>query len=177
VICKQQFAETLDKAVMPGMQGGPLMHSIAAKAVGFLEALQPEFATYQRQVIVNAQAMAAEFVHLGYRIVAGGTDNHLFIVDLRSKNVTGRQAEVALEKAGITVSRSCIPFDPQKPWITSGIRIGTPAITTRGMGVQECIEMVHLIDEVILRHTDEAFLSAMRQRAKLFCLKYPINLL
>lgn len=174
VLCKQEHGEKLDKAIMPGMQGGPLMHTIAAKAVAFHEALQPEFTDYQKQVIINAQAMAKEFTNLGYRIVAGGTDNHLFIVDLRAKNVTGRDAEVALEKAGITISRSCIPFDPQKPWITSGIRVGTPAITTRGMGIAESIEIVHLIDEVITHHTDEAFLNRMRGQVKTFCQRFPI---
>ncbi len=174
VMCKQEHGEKLDKAIMPGMQGGPLMHTIAAKAVAFYEALQPQFIEYQKQVIINAQAMAHEFERLGYRIVAGGTDNHLFILDLRSKNVTGREAEAALEKAGITVSRSCIPFDPQKPWITSGIRIGTPAITTRGMGLQESVEIVHLIDEVIIHHTDEGFLNRMREQVETFCRKFPI---
>lgn len=175
VLCKQQFAENLDKAVMPGMQGGPLMHTIAAKAVAFHEALQPEFVTYQKQVIANARAMAQEFSELGYRIVAGGTDNHLFIVDLRSKNVTGREIEGALEKAGITVSRSCIPFDPQKPWITSGIRIGTPAITTRGMRETETRGIVHMIDEIVAHHTDEAFLKRMQDEVAKLCNNFPIN--
>jgi glycine hydroxymethyltransferase len=153
IMCSQELAEIIDKAIMPGLQGGPLMHVIAAKAVAFHEALQPEFVEYQAQVIRNAQAMAHEFTNLNYRIVAGGTDNHLFIVDLSNKKITGRQAEVALEKAGITVSRSCIPFDTQKPWITSGIRIGTPAITTRGIKEEQARKIVHLIDEVIQHHS------------------------
>lgn len=174
VMCKKEFGELLDKAIMPGMQGGPLMHAIAAKAVAFHEALQPEFADYQKQVIKNAQATCAAFIALGYRMVAGGTDNHLCIVDLRAKNITGRQAEVALEKAGITVSRSCIPFDTQKPWITSGIRIGTPAITTRGMGIKEVSTIVHMIDQVITNHTDEGFLQRIKQQAKELCEQFPI---
>ena len=174
IMCSQELAETIDKAIMPGLQGGPLMHTIAAKAVAFHEALQPEFTDYQAQVIRNAQAMAQEFANLGYRIVAGGTDNHLFIVDLTTKNITGRQAEAALEKAGITVSRSCIPFDTQKPWVTSGIRIGTPAITTRGMGIEQARAIVHLIDQVVMHHTDEALLHRTKEQAELLCQLYPI---
>lgn len=173
-LCTQNLAEKLDKAIMPGTQGGPFMHIIAAKAVAFHLAQQPSFATYQQQVIRNAQTMAEEFVSLGYRIVAGGTDNHLFIVDLRSKNITGRTAETTLEKAGITVSRSCIPFDPEKPWITSGIRIGTPAITTRGMNEQTCKEIVHLIDEALQNHDDEDTLRSIRSAIKTIATKHPV---
>ncbi len=175
VMCKQQFAELLDKSIMPGMQGGPLMHTIAAKGVAFYEALQPEFAHYQQAVIDNAQHMARAFKDLSYRIVADGTDNHLFIVDLQNKNITGRLAEVALEKAGITVSRSCIPYDTQKPWITSGIRIGTPAITTRGMGFEQMEQIVNLIDQVITHHTDDAFLERIKQQAQELCEQFPIH--
>jgi glycine hydroxymethyltransferase len=151
---------------MPGMQGGPLMNTIAAKAVAFHEALQPDFATYQQQIIKNAQAIAEELQSLGYRIVTGGTDNHLFVVDLRSHNITGRKAEIALEKAGITVTRSCIPFDPEKPWITSGIRIGTPAVTTRGIKEKVCREIAHLIDEVIKHHENDVILNAIKIKVK-----------
>ncbi|TET06867.1 serine hydroxymethyltransferase [Candidatus Dependentiae bacterium] len=171
-MCKNSYAADLDKAVMPGIQGGPFMHVIAAKAVCFLEALQPSFKEYQQQIIANAKAMAHAFQDLGYRIVSGGTDNHLFIVDVRSKNITGRQAEHALEKAGITVSRSCIPFDSQKPWVTSGIRIGTPAITTRGMKEKEVIEIAQLIDDVLAYAEDEKYLEKIRRKILDFCKRY-----
>jgi len=149
IMCKKEHAERIDRAIIPGMQGGPFMHTIAAKAVAFHEALQPEFVAYQKQVIANARAMAHEFKALGYRIVSGGTDNHLCVVDLRDKNITGRDAELLLEQHDITVSRSCIPFDPAKPWITSGIRIGTPAITTRGATEERAVQIVRRIDELI----------------------------
>ena len=175
VMCKQSHAEALDRAIMPGSQGGPFMHIIAAKAVAFQEALQPDFTQYQKQVIINAQTFAKSMQTMGYRIVAGGTDNHLFIVDLRNKNINGRAAETALEKAGITVSRSCIPNDPQKPWITSGIRIGTPAITTRGIiKGEEIQEISQLIDDVIKNHENEMLLKTIKEQVNIFCGKYPI---
>ncbi len=175
VMCKQTHAEALDRAIMPGSQGGPFMQVIAAKAVAFQEASQPDFARYQKQVIANAQNFAQSLQTMGYRIVAGGTDNHLFMVDLRSKNITGRAAETALEKAGINVSRSCIPNDPQKPWITSGIRIGTPAITTRGITKKEEIqEIAQLIDDVVRNHENEMLLKTIKEQVEIFCGKYPI---
>lgn len=174
IMANTEWAERIDRSIMPGFQGGPLMHTIAAKAVAFFEALQPSFILYQKQIMTNARAMVAAFKALGYRIVAGGTDNHLFVVDLRSKNITGRQAEVALEKAGIATSRSCIPFDPQKPWITSGIRIGTPAVTTRGMKEAEVTSIVHLIDEVLRNHTDDATLSLVRTQVQALCETFPM---
>lgn len=174
VMCKKEFAEKIDRSIMPGLQGGPLMHVIAAKAVAFHEALQPAFTTYQSQILANAQAMTKAFTNLDYDIVTGGTDNHLFVLDLRSKNITGLQAERALEQAGITVTRSCIPFDPQKPWITSGIRIGTPAITTRGMQAAQATDIVQLIDTVINHHDNPAVLKAVRQKAESLCGLYPI---
>ena len=149
IMCKNQHKELIDRAIMPGTQGGPFMHSIAAKAVAFKLALEPEFKLYQAQVIKNAQAMASAFMQLGYRIVSGGTDTHLFVVDLQSHQITGRSAELLLEQAGITVSRSCIPFDTQKPWITSGIRIGTPAITTQGYTEQQAQALVPLIHNIL----------------------------
>ncbi len=149
IMCKAKHAEKIDRAIMPGTQGGPFMHTIAAKAVCFYEAMQPSFITYQKQVIKNAQAMAKVFADLGYRIVSGGTDNHLFIVDLSSKNITGLEAEQRLADNGINVSRSCIPFDTQKPWITSGIRIGTPAITTRGYKETDAQQLVERIDHIL----------------------------
>ena len=174
ILCKEALAQAVDKAIMPGTQGGPFMQAIAAKAVAFHEALQPDFAEYQKQIILNAQAMAHAFKNLGYRLVAGGTDNHLFIIDLSNKNITGRHAEAALEKAGITVSRSCIPFDQQKPWITSGIRIGTPAITTRGMKEKEMLSIVALIDEVIKNASDESKLQLVNEKSKQLCSQFPI---
>lgn len=174
VMCAAEHAQALDRAIMPGTQGGPFMHVIAAKAAAFGEALQPDFKTYQQHVIKNAQAMAHTLQELGYRIVAGGTDNHLFIVDLRSKNITGRAAELALEKANITASRSGIPFDPEKPWITSGIRLGTPAITTRGMQEKEAQQIAHLINEVVMHHTDESKLAAIGKQVTALCKQYPV---
>ncbi len=179
-LCKKEHADILDRAIMPGSQGGPFMHVIAAKAVAFQEALQPDFTTYQKQVIANAQTMAAAFNAMNYQIITGGTDNHLFILDLRNKNITGRAAEAALEKAGITASRSCIPNDPQKPWITSGIRLGTPALTTRltrnnAVSKKEEIQQIaQLIDEAIKNHENEMPLKTIGEQVQLFCRKYPI---
>lgn len=174
VLSTQEWADKIDKAIMPGTQGGPLMHTIAAKAVAFQEALQPNFVAYQKQIVKNAQQMVKTFKELGYRVVADGTDNHLFILDLRSKNITGRSAEQALEKAGIAVSRSCIPFDPEKPWITSGIRIGTPAVTTRGMQEADMIAIAHIIDEVISHHTNDATLASIKKESAILCAQFPI---
>lgn len=175
VMSRQKHAEILDRAIMPGSQGGPFMQVIAAKAVAFQEALQPDFKTYQAQVIKNAQIFAQTMKDMGYRIVTGGTDNHLFIVDLRSKNVTGKEAEAALEKAGITISRSCIPNDPQKPWITSGIRIGSPAITTRGIAKKEEIEQIaQLINDIIMNHTNDMLIKSIKEQISIFCSKYPV---
>ncbi|HLW72524.1 MAG TPA: serine hydroxymethyltransferase [Candidatus Babeliales bacterium] len=174
IMTSAAYGAKIDRAIMPGMQGGPLMNTIAAKAVAFHEALQPSFITYQKQIIANAKSMADELITLGYRIVAGGTDNHLFIVDLRSKGVTGLKAEIALEKAGITVTRSCIPFDPEKPWITSGIRLGTPAITTRGMQVEIVRQIAHLIDDVIRHHDNDVVLAAIKIKVRVICAGFPI---
>ncbi len=149
IMAKKEHELSLNRSLMPGLQGGPSMHIIAAKAIAFYEALDQSFYEYQVQVIKNAQAMADTFSLLGYRIVTGKTDNHMFVLDLRSKNITGYEAQLCLEEVGITVSRSSIPFDTQKPWITSGIRIGTPAITTRGLRESDAIELVYFIDDVI----------------------------
>ncbi len=174
LLTRTVYQEKLDKAVLPGIQGGPLMHVIAAKAAAFKLAQEPEFKVYQQRTIINAQTMARCFQEKGYRIVAGGTDNHLFIVDLRSKGLKGLEAQNFLASAGITVSRSCIPFDPEKPWITSGIRIGTPAITTRGMGDQEVCTIVEWIDE-LLSHADTSKRAiAIAQEVKKLCQSFPI---
>ncbi len=163
IMCKQVHAQAVDRAIMPGLQGGPFMNSIAAKAVAFHEVLQPEFITYQKQVIKNAQAMVKACNEHGFDVVTGGTDNHMFIIDLRLKKITGRMAESALAQAGISVSRSCIPNDPEKPWITSGIRIGTPAITTRGMLESQAHQIMHLINEVLLNALVPEKLLAMKK--------------
>ena len=176
IMSSAEHALKIDRAIMPGMQGGPLMNTIAAKAVAFHEALQPSFTMYQQQIIANAKMLATALQSLGYRIVAGGTDNHLFIVDLTSKNITGLQADNALEKAGINVTRSCIPFDTQKPWVTSGIRIGSPAVTTRGMTEEEMVAIAHFIDEAVMHHHNDAVLSAIKGKVRTMCAQFPINL-
>ncbi len=174
VLAKDQYKEAVDRAIMPGTQGGPLMHVIAAKAVCFKLALEPEFKKYQQQIIKNSKKLVELFKNLNYRIVAGGTDNHLFILDLRNKNITGRAAEVTLEKAGISVSRSCIPFDPEKPWVTSGIRIGTPAVTTRGMKEDDMATIAHFINDAITHHTDDSYLKKTKEAVHTFCKQFPI---
>jgi glycine hydroxymethyltransferase len=145
VLCTEKWAQPIDKAVFPGIQGGPLMHTIAAKAVSFREALQPDFKTYQARVIENARAMAQAFSKAGLRLVAGGTDTHLMLVDVSVKGLTGKAVEAYLDEIGITVNKNAIPFDQQKPFVTSGIRIGTPAITSRGLGVDDCVEVARII--------------------------------
>lgn len=174
IMCKAEYASMIDKTIIPGCQGGPLMNTIAAKAVAFAEALQPDFAHYQKQILKNAHAMATTLQELNYRIVSGGTDNHLFIVDLRSKGINGRAAEALLESVGITLNRNCIPFETEKPWVTSGIRIGTPAITTRGMKKEEAKQIALLVDETIMNATKPAALQAIKERVKNMCAEFPI---
>ena len=174
VMCKSIHAKALDSSVFPGEQGGPLMHVIAAKAVCFGEALRPEFKQYQTSVIANARRLSKSLTDRGFRIVAGGTDCHLFSVDLRPKNATGKEAEEALDKAGITVNKNAIPYDPQKPFIASGVRIGTPAITTRGMGEKEMDEVATLIDEALKVRTDDAALKRVKEGVTALCRRFPI---
>lgn len=174
ILSTKEHAEAIDRAIMPGIQGGPFMHIIAAKAVGFGLNLQPDFKQYQQQIILNAQKLVDILSTYGYRIVTGGTDNHLFVIDLRNKNITGRAAEVALEKAGISISRSCIPFDPEKPWITSGIRLGTPAVTTRGMREAEMETIATLVHEAILHANDDNKLRAIKEESRELCQRFPI---
>jgi glycine hydroxymethyltransferase len=162
----RSMASLLDAAVFPGTQGGPLEHVIAAKAVAFGEALKPEFKTYQEQVHKNAKIMAEEFVKRGYKIISGGTDNHCMLIDLRSKNITGKDAELALNNAHITVNKNMVPFDTESPFVTSGIRVGTPAITTRGVMDNEIPKIVELIDRVILNSTDENNIKAVQKEVK-----------
>lgn len=174
ILAKASHAAAVDKINFPGTQGGPLMHVIAAKAVCFAEALRPEFREYQKKVKVNARRLAAALAGRGLRIVAGGTDCHLFSVDLRPKGVTGRDAEIALDKAGITVNKNAIPYDPQKPMIASGIRIGTPAVTTRGMGEAEMDQIAQYIDETLSARGDDTRLAAIRDEVRRLCSRFPI---
>ncbi|HVA00717.1 MAG TPA: serine hydroxymethyltransferase [Terriglobia bacterium] len=174
VFSKAQFAKDLDKVVFPGVQGGPLMHVIAAKAVCFHEALQPEFQQYQRQIVANAKALCETIASEGFRIVSGGTDNHLMLVDVFSKKVTGKQAEKSLERAAITVNKNAIPFDPNPPMVASGIRIGTPAITTRGMKVPEMKQIGHWIAEVLHNLEDEALQGRIRAEVKALTARFPL---
>ncbi len=170
----KMMSEILNGTVMPGIQGGPLMHVIAAKAVGFAEALQPDFRTYSEQIIKNAKTLAAKLVGLGYKIISGGTDNHLMLVDLRNKTVSGKDAEIALEKAGITVNKKMVPFDERPPLVTSGIRIGTPAITTRGMREREMETIAELIDEVICNVGHERVHRGVADRVESLCSGFPL---
>ncbi len=170
-----KMSSILNSGVFPGMQGGPLEHVIAAKAVAFGEALQPEFKTYGAQVIKNAQAMASAFVSKGYKLISGGTDNHLMLIDLRSKgDVTGRDAENALVKADITINKNMVPFDTRSPFVTSGIRIGTPAITSRGMNESDCVQIVEWVDKIITDHTNEGLISTIKGEINEFMVSYPL---
>jgi len=170
----KQISEVIDSAVFPGSQGGPLMHVIAAKAVSFGEALQPEFNTYQKQVKANAQRMAEEFLNRGYKLVSDGTDNHLILVDLRNKGLTGKIAEESLDEAGITVNKNMVPFDTESPFITSGIRIGTPALTTRGFKEDEIAGVVDLIDTVLNNPDDKTNLKNVKIEVQTMCNKFPL---
>jgi len=170
----KMMSELIDSMVIPGIQGGPLMHVIAAKAVGFLENLQPEFETYARQIIKNAQALSKTLMNLGYNIISNGTDNHLMLLDLRNKNVTGKDAQEALDLAGITVNKNAVPFDDKSPLITSGIRIGTPALTTRGMNEGEMETVGELIDEVLRNMGKTNVYGDVAERVKKLCEKFPL---
>ena len=174
ILSKAAYAKTIDRTNFPGNQGGPLMHSVAAKAVCFREALSPSFVDYQKQVLKNARKLARELQALGYRIVSGGTDCHLLSVDLRSKGITGKDAEIALDAAGITVNKNTIPYDPQPPMVTSGIRIGTPAITTRGMKDRDMAVVAGYIDEAITHKDSAQALKGIAAKVKELCAKFPI---
>ena len=169
-----KMAGILDSGVFPGMQGGPLEHVIAAKAIAFGESLQPEFKEYGHQVIKNAQAMAKAFVAKGYNIISGGTDNHLMLIDLRNKNVTGKQAQETLEAADITLNKNAIPFDTQSPMITSGIRVGTPAVTTRGFDEADCVQVVEWIDAVLSDIENTATVARVQSEVNEFMLRFPL---
>ncbi len=172
IMCKEQYAKAIDKAVFPGLQGGPLMHIIAAKAVAFKEALSPEFKEYQKQILKNAQAMADEFTKLGVRLVSGGTDNHLMLLDLRDKNITGKELEKMLDDVNITVNKNTIPFETTSPFVTSGIRVGTPAITTRGFMEEDSRQIARLITKIIEKR-EEAF-DEVRAAVKVLCEAHPL---
>ena len=169
-----EIEKKLNSTIFPGTQGGPLMHVIAAKAVAFKEALAPEFKAYQQQVLTNARAMAKVMMDRGYKVVSGGTDNHLFLVSLIEKGVTGKDAEAALGEANITVNKNAVPNDPQSPFITSGIRIGTPAITTRGFGEKEARELAGWICDILDRMSDAAVRAAVRTKAQDICRRFPV---
>ena len=170
ILCKEKYGQAIDKAIFPGNQGGPLMHVIAGKAVCFKEALEPEFKTYQEQIIKNAQALASRLLELDFNLVSGGTDNHLILIDLRNKHITGKALETRLDDIGITVNKNAVPFDTEKPSITSGIRIGTPAVTTRGFKEEDMIEIANLIDMVV----KEENLEEVKPRVNALCEKYPL---
>ena len=174
ILCKAQHAKAIDRAVFPGTQGGPLMHVIAAKAVAFKEAMTPEFKSYQQQIVENSKALAEALKVRGFHIVSGGTDNHLFLVDLRPQNLTGKDAEIALDLAGITVNKNAIPFDDKPPAVTSGIRLGTPSVTTRGMTPKEMEEIAGMIQEVLERRDDPKVLRNIQKRVKQLCKQFPI---
>jgi len=170
----RKFSSVLDSGVFPGTQGGPLEHVIAAKAVAFKEALTDDYFNYIVQVAKNAKAMAKAFVDLGYKIISDGTDNHLMLIDLRSKNLTGKQAEDALIQADITINKNMVPFDTQSPFVTSGMRIGTPAITTRGMKEKDVVKVVGLIDEALKKPGDQKHLAGVKKKVNRFVQKFPL---
>lgn len=170
----EDLVKKLQSIVFPGIQGGPLMHVIAAKAVAFKEALEPDFTSYQQQVVKNAQAMAKTIIERGYKIVSGGTQNHLMLIDMIGKGVTGKAAEEALGKAHITVNKNAVPNDPQKPFVTSGLRIGTPAVTTRGYGEADCVELAHWICDVLDAPNDDKVIEEVRGKVTAQCKKFPV---
>lgn len=174
VMCKEEFAKALDKAIFPGMQGGPLMHVIAAKAVALKLAAEPSFAVYQRQTLANSKALAEALVGYGFQLVSGGTDNHLMLIDLRSKKLTGKALEHALNEAGLTVNKNAVPFDTEKPTITSGIRIGTPAVTTRGFREPEMKLIAEWIDRISKDVENESLIKTVRAEVRELCAKFPV---
>jgi glycine hydroxymethyltransferase len=172
ILCKKDLAAAIDKAIFPGTQGGPLMHIIAAKAICFKEAATPSFKEYQKQIIANAAALADALMQRGFQLVSGGTDNHLMLIDLRNKGITGKYAEGRLDSIGITVNKNAVPFDTEKPFITSGMRIGTPAVTSRGMKETQMSEIADIIAEAL--SDDNADLEAMKARVSALCAQFPL---
>jgi len=174
ILAKEAYGKSANSLIFPGIQGGPLMHVIAAKAVAFHEAAQPSFKTYQKAIVDNAQALAKALIAQGIRLTSGGTDNHLMMLDLRPKKLTGKVGEEALGKAGITVNKNMIPFDPEKPFVTSGVRVGTPAITARGLGVKEMAEVGELIGYALDHAGDDTKLAAVKEKVKALCARFPL---
>ena len=174
ILMKPEHEKAINSAIFPGLQGGPLMHVIAGKAVAFKEALEPAFKTYQQQVVANAKALAETLVEKGFRIVSGRTESHVMLVDLRSRGITGKDAEAALGRAHITVNKNAIPNDPEQPFVTSGIRVGSPAMTTRGFGTQEARLVGELISDVLDKPNDEAHLAAVRERVDELTARFPV---
>jgi len=174
IMARERYGPALDKSIFPGIQGGPLMHVIAAKAVAFGEALQPSFRAYQKQVVQNARTLASALTERGFQLVSGGTDNHLLLVDLHNKNVTGREAELALDRVGVTVNKNAVPFDDRPPTVTSGIRLGTPAVTTRGMDEADMHVIAEIIDLVLSRRDHAPSIDRARRLARGLCERYPV---
>lgn len=177
ILCRQEFAKAIDKAVFPGTQGGPLMHVIAAKAVALKEAMEPSFAQYQRNVVANAQELAKALLAMGFRLASGGTDNHLLLVNVKVKSLTGKQAEAALDEIGITVNKNTIPFDEESPFVTSGIRLGTPAVTTRGMGAEQMKEIAAIINDTLTATAADnlaAHKESLKARVKALTAAFPL---
>lgn len=177
ILCRQEFAKAIDKAVFPGTQGGPLMHVIAAKAVALKEAMEPSFAQYQRNVVANAQELAKALLAMGFRLASGGTDNHLLLVNVKVKSLTGKQAEAALDEIGITVNKNTIPFDEESPFVTSGIRLGTPAVTTRGMGAEQMKEIAAIINDTLTATAADnlaAHRESLKARVKALTAAFPL---
>jgi glycine hydroxymethyltransferase len=174
ILCREKYGAQIDKAVFPGIQGGPLMHVIAAKAVALQEALQPEFKVYQQRIVENARALAAALQERGFTLVSGGTDNHLVLVDLRGKGVTGQEAQTVLDSVGVTVNKNAIPFDPQPPNVASGIRIGTPAVTSRGMDAEIMRRIAEIIDYTLANRHDPGKLAAVRREVDELCRSHPL---
>ena len=174
IMCRAEYAKAVDKMIFPGIQGGPLVHVIAAKAVALKEAMGEDFRTYQQRVVDNAKTLATELIRRGFSIISGGTDNHLMLIDLNNKNITGKEADEALDKAGITVNKNAIPYDERPPAVTSGIRLGTPCITTRGMGKAEMVEIADLISSVINNSKAPEAIAVNAKRVKSLCDRFPI---
>jgi glycine hydroxymethyltransferase len=174
ILCDEDWKKKVDSAIFPGTQGGPLMHVIAGKAVAFLEALRPEFKTYCGQIVANAKALAEATLAKGFTVVSGGTDNHLFLLSLTDRDITGKAAQIALERGGITANKNMVPFDPRKPMVTSGVRLGTPAVTTRGMAEPEMVAIAGFIARVLEHPGDALKLDAIRVDAEQLCQRFPL---
>jgi glycine hydroxymethyltransferase len=174
IMCKVEHGKAIDKMIFPGIQGGPLVHVIAAKAVAFKEALSKDFKTYQEQIVKNAKRLGSELLKKGFQIVSGGTDNHLMLVDLSGSDITGKEAEEALDIAGITVNKNAVPYDTRPPAVTSGIRLGTPCVTTRGMGEEEMTEIAEIISSVLKNSKKPEEIARLNQRVKNLCERFPI---